>query len=94
MIETVIPQMKESDMPRIQGTIPPAKPPIVPHRFSIASTIDGYEVVDRDGRAVSDSFDTANRALSIAADLNEAAGRGRRALSRAFGAIDDAFVAA
>lgn len=65
----------------------------VPARFTLASTIDGYEVVDSDGRAVSDSYDTANLALSIAADLNAAAARGRRALVRAFGTVEGAFEA-
>lgn len=76
-------------MPRVQGTIA-AKPPLAARkRFGIASTVDGYEVVDNDtGRAMTESYTFSNEPLRVAADLNDAAHRGPRSLAIALGAID------
>lgn len=71
-------------MPKVHATITP-----VAARFSIAQTIDGYEVTDQDGRAVSDAYPTANRPLGIAARLNTAAASGQKALARAFGVVEN-----
>lgn len=81
-------------MPRIQGSISPAKPAeFRRRRFSVSPTIDGYEVVDDDGRAVSNHFEFANLALELAGDLNSAAARGKRSLAVALGATEGAFEA-
>ena len=75
---------------KLQGKIPARAKPVTAVRFSIGPTSDGYEVVDQDGRAVSPSFDRANRPLAIASDLNAAAAAGSRALTRALGAVEGA----
>lgn len=56
-------------------------------RFSVANTIDGYEVIDQDGRPVSGSYDFANEPLEKAADLNEAVAAGPDALRLALGGL-------
>lgn len=59
-------------------------------RFAMANTIDGYEVIDADGRSVTDSYTFANRPLKIAAMLNEAAdSEDTTELRRALGCIGD-----
>lgn len=55
-------------------------------RFKVANTIDGYEVIDNDGRSVSNYYDHANRALELAGRLNDAAAAGASALRRELGA--------
>jgi hypothetical protein len=57
-------------------------------RFSIASTCDGYEVVDSDGRAVSNSYETANEPLTIAGNLNTASEHGPKSLARAMACVE------
>lgn len=82
-------------MPRIPvaGTLSPgaAKRSVMPtgprSRFSVATTCDGYEVVDSDGRAVSNSYEFATRPLEIAAELNGAAAINQRALARKLGVL-------
>lgn len=71
-------------MPKIQGTIPSVR-----KRFIIASTCDGYEVVDNeDGRAVTPSYEFSNEPLRIAGELNDAVARGWKYLALALGALD------
>lgn len=61
----------------------------VPTRFTIQSTIDGWEVQDKDGRPVTNSFPNATRPLQIAGQLNDAAQYGNRSLAVALGAVDE-----
>lgn len=75
---------------RSHAKIPGRAKPVTRARFSIASTCDGYEVVDDDGRAVSPAYNHANEPLAVAATLNDAAAAGPTALARALGAIEDA----
>lgn len=58
-------------------------------RFSIGTTLDGFEVVDRDGRPVSPTFDNET-VQRVCADLNAAYAKGKRALARALGALETA----
>ena len=51
-------------------------------RFTIARTIDGWEVIDSDGRPV-DKRETAASANGVAYRLNGAAAAGPRALAHA-----------
>lgn len=77
-------------MPRIsmKGHNPPAKPTGPAVRFHVAPTIDGYEVVDADGRSVTDAYPFANKPLVIAGRLNDAAAVSKQALARALGVVD------
>lgn len=61
-----------------------ARPPGM--RFSIAPTLDGYEVVDGNGRPTGFTGDDARQANGFAQSLNSAAKQGPRALAHAFGA--------
>jgi hypothetical protein len=58
-------------------------------RFSCASTLDGYEVIDADGRCVTDSYVHYGSATKAAARLNDAAEGGPKALRMALGAVED-----
>lgn len=71
-------------MPRISIAAEASAPPA--RRFTVANTIDGYEVVDNDGRTVSNCYDYAGEALEIAGRLNDAA-VDPQALRRALGAM-------
>lgn len=73
-------------MPKTTATTT-VMPTVGTKRFSIAQTCDGYEVTDRDGRPVTNSFDHANEPLRIAADLNDAAAISPDALRLALGGI-------
>lgn len=55
-------------------------------KFSIAPTLDGYEVVDGNGRPTGFTGDDAQQANGFAQSLNQAAKRGPQALAHAFGA--------
>lgn len=57
-------------------------------RFTIASTIDGYEVTDGDGRTVSNSYESASQPLLIAQRLNQAAEHGGKSLARALASVE------
>jgi hypothetical protein len=57
-------------------------------RFSIGRTCDGYEVVDHDGRPVSNTYEHANKPLEIAAALNAASERGHRAVARVLARVE------
>lgn len=67
---------------------PPARP-VTYDRFSIGSTLDGWEVTDADGRSVSPSYERVQIASQVRATLNNAAANGPRNLARALGAIED-----
>lgn len=60
-----------------------------PARFSTALTLTGWEVVDSDGRAVSDSYKHQDSAAKIAQNLSEAAANGPAALRLALGCIEE-----
>lgn len=62
----------------------PVKTP--PSRFAVASAIDGFEVVDFDGRPVTQE-PSEFTAIAIAETLNDAAKGGTRVLSRAIQAL-------
>jgi hypothetical protein len=51
-------------------------------RFTVLTCIDGFEVIDSDGRAV-DHRSTLQSANGVAFNLNNAAKNGPRALARA-----------
>lgn len=57
-------------------------------RFEIGMAVGGYEVVDRDGRPVSEVFPEKIIATNAAAELNEAASKGRSTLANALGALE------
>ncbi len=57
-----------------------------PERFSHIPTLDGYEVIDFDGRAVLRGDDLLS-VQSVVGNLNDAAQVGGRALARAIGAL-------
>lgn len=71
-------------------TYPPAYTPgtvkLPPNRFSVASAMDGYEVVDHDGRPVAWA-DFQYQADEVAIDLNKAAQNGSHALSARLGSL-------
>lgn len=57
-------------------------------RFSVGTRIDGFEVVDNDGRPVSPILDFSQAARDLADELNAAALKGRSTLARALGAAE------
>lgn len=57
-------------------------------RFDVGTTIGGYEIVDLDGRPVTEVFSNQAAALAAKTSLNHAAATGRRALASALGAVD------
>lgn len=60
--------------------------------FTVGTTCDGYEVVDDNGRSMSNSYDTANKPLEIAGALNTAAEHGPKSLARALSCVEGAEV--
>lgn len=63
--------------------------PLVAKRFSVSSTIDGWEVIDSDGRPVTEHFEYEDVAHLAKKRLNEAALHGPRSLAFALGALDE-----
>lgn len=57
-----------------------------PRRFDVGTTISGFEVVDFDGRSVTDATDHGD-AAGIVETLNNAAAGGPAALTRAIQAL-------
>lgn len=64
--------------------------PLAYKRFSVASTIYGWEVEDSDGRSVTESFEAPDLAAQVMDSLNAAAANGPRALATALGAVEEA----
>lgn len=58
-------------------------------RFSIGATVGGWEVIDSDGRSVTDTYRADARAAEVALRLNTAASTSPAALRRAFGVVID-----
>ena len=63
------------------GKTGPATVKMPAARFSVLSTLRGFEVIDHDGRSV-DELPTRDGAESVRDDLNEAAAAGGGALMR------------
>lgn len=61
---------------------------LVPDRFSVGNSIEGYEVNDHDGRPVTSPFPIRALAADMVANLNSAAAASPLALAVALGAAD------
>lgn len=55
-------------------------------RFSVAPSMNGYEVVDSDGRPLADGY-AMEEAEAVAAELNDAAMVSRKSLAKAIAAL-------
>lgn len=64
-------------------------PEPIPARFSTGLTLDGWEVVDSDGRSVTDSYSQRAAASIVAERLSNAAANGPAALRIALGCIEE-----
>lgn len=71
-------------MPKVRAQIKP----LTTKRFSVGRTCEGWEVIDSDGRPVTEEFFSEDIAHAAKKKLNEAALHGPKSLALALGAID------